>query len=471
MCVCVVASLYVDIFVCCTAVCRCVCVLHHCMLMCLCVVAPLCVDVYVCCTAVCRCACVLLHCCVSMCVCVSPLCVDVFVCCTAVCRCVSVFHCCVSMCVFHCCVSMCVCVAPLYVDVFVCCCTAVCRCVCVLHCCVSMCVCVAPLYVDVFVCCTAVCWCVFSEEEVARLSSVAVSAEVIRAASLPMQLNHSVSSGSDVSSHKTTKKHKHKRPVKVSVSSELCDVGPRCHEVREQGSKSGRHRTKHKRHAGDMGKSRATGLCDGVKCRKVNKRGRVTDWRTAAAVNWGSSEWFGEEEHDGSECCETRSVRWSHDAAELSVIGAAVRHRTSTLRWPTVAMTVTVIDWYAEMLPLVQWSDLGRLALCTECGGHHHGLACHRHVIWCLYNDLFTDEGQVLVCVSADMCVSIYDWSSHIHISDNLTFTDEFTAAQSHCLFLSDVLCLLWPPYVIGQAIYIFILWFLRLSFFLFFLT
>jgi len=89
---------------------------------------------------------------------------------------------------------------------------------------------------------------VFSEEEEAvRLSSVVMSAEVIRAASLPLQSNQSVLSNGF---HKVTKKHKRKRTVncdrvRLSVSSELCDcvsdVGDNCHDV------SRRHKVKQKK--------------------------------------------------------------------------------------------------------------------------------------------------------------------------------------------------------------------------------
>lgn len=133
--------------------------------------------------------------------------------------------------------------------------------------------------------------CVFSDEEAAKLSSVVVSAEVISSASLPLQWNLSMSSGSYVSSHKTTmnKKHKNRRPldydtVEPAISSELCDdsIGGKCHEVRHKGSKSRRDKTKHMGRAGesDVSKSVSNKLCDLVDsiddvCREVDKQGRV----------------------------------------------------------------------------------------------------------------------------------------------------------------------------------------------------
>jgi len=110
--------------------------------------------------------------------------------------------------------------------------------------------------------------CIFSDEEAARLSSVVVSADVITAASLPLQL-------SNVTSCKMTKKHKHKRSVdcnavKLSVSSELCDSrvsddGSKSREVRDEGSNcKPRKIKKHKRRAEEskVGKSLTNKSCD-----------------------------------------------------------------------------------------------------------------------------------------------------------------------------------------------------------------
>jgi len=164
------------------------------------------------------------------------------------------------------------------------------------------------------------CWCVrvfFSEEEAARLSSVVVSAEIVTAASLPLQLNCSVSDRSNLSSHKTTKKHKRKRsvdhntPVKLSLSSELCeffgDIGDnKSHEVGDQGS-NGRacRKTKHKRRAEEskVDKSQTNEPYDdsvGNERHKVSKQGRVDKCERQKhkrrwATNWQAVYWWSEE--------------------------------------------------------------------------------------------------------------------------------------------------------------------------------
>ena len=111
--------------------------------------------------------------------------------------------------------------------------------------------------------------CIFSDEESARCSSVAVSAEVIRATSLPLQFkNHSVSNESNISADKMTKKHRHghRRPVecntvRLSVASGLCDE---CCGVKDKGSKSQHRRRKHKRREGesDVSESVSNELCE-----------------------------------------------------------------------------------------------------------------------------------------------------------------------------------------------------------------
>lgn len=138
------------------------------------------------------------------------------------------------------------------------------------------------------------------EEEAVRLSSVVVSAEVIRAASLPLQLNHSLLS------HKLTKKHKHKRTVncdtvRLSVSSgqsdPVSDVGDNCHDVRDRGSNIRPHKMKQKRRADESkvnnsGTNKLCDLADNVNdaCHKVNKRGRVSKCHRQKHKRTGSQE-------------------------------------------------------------------------------------------------------------------------------------------------------------------------------------
>ena len=110
------------------------------------------------------------------------------------------------------------------------------------------------IYVSMY-CVTDVFVCVFSADEAARLSSVAVSADIIKAASLPLQLNHSPVDKSNVSLHQLKRKiHKHNRPahdfaqVTNSVSNELHDSAGEVNSS-DQGCRNKSHKRKHKRPA------------------------------------------------------------------------------------------------------------------------------------------------------------------------------------------------------------------------------
>jgi len=118
--------------------------------------------------------------------------------------------------------------------------------------------------------------CVFSEDEAAKLSSVVMSAEVIKAASLPLQLshtNHSVADKPAVFSHRSIKKHKKKTVDSSVCNARLCDlvddVSSRCIAVNHQGSSKKSNKKKHKR----LSQVNATGsveLNNRVKRCKVN---------------------------------------------------------------------------------------------------------------------------------------------------------------------------------------------------------
>ena len=124
--------------------------------------------------------------------------------------------------------------------------------------------------------------CVISEAEAARLSSVVMSADAIKAACLPLQQrNHSVSSAVCPG---MTDTHKHSRPAHVcrvnsSVSNELCDsvdvVNCKCCVVKDQGSSGEKSRKrKHKIPAevNMLGSNDSFGTVDSDdsnRCRKV----------------------------------------------------------------------------------------------------------------------------------------------------------------------------------------------------------
>jgi len=76
----------------------------------------------------------------------------------------------------------------------------------------------------------SVCAC-FSEAESARLSSVVLSADDVKAASLPLQVNSSVSDKLGVSCNKKTKKKKHKRTRPANSCNVSSSVNEPCDSV------------------------------------------------------------------------------------------------------------------------------------------------------------------------------------------------------------------------------------------------
>jgi len=135
------------------------------------------------------------------------------------------------------------------------------------------------------------CVCVGSEDEAERLSSVVVSTEFIQAASLPLQLNRSVSDESNASCHKTTNEHDVPldfNVVNLSVGNGLQDAtddvdGQYC-AVKSQRSKNKCRKANHKRcfDVSEISKSKNNDSrdlvdnviykCSDVNCRESNKK-------------------------------------------------------------------------------------------------------------------------------------------------------------------------------------------------------
>ena len=129
--------------------------------------------------------------------------------------------------------------------------------------------------------------CCFSEGEAGRLSSVVMSADIIKARCLPLQLNHAAMC--DKSRVRLRSKLQHKTlTTESSVSSEVCDSvdDVRLSSSREQQTDNKRRQKKHKRRR-DVNTSTSYDFTVTDRCHKVkdsgsdNKCHKQKDTRTA----------------------------------------------------------------------------------------------------------------------------------------------------------------------------------------------